>query len=298
MDSERIRIPYPVIVEGRYDRLRLSSVIDAEIITTDGFGIFKNAEKKALLAALAAKTPLIVLTDPDAINVPLTWDVTQIVNSWYENVNYGLVLQPAASGFSGCAGFFSNNYGTGSVKPSLCITYTDVRGVEDCRSYTSQDAGFAGQAFVDNATGNLVVSIPTLTTADALCALQNAMDQLVLGSTQLTEALRQITQGQSSLESGIAAFKTQATTLNEATGTLAEGADALATGIGGAETGADELEGYAQSATDLSAGAVSSMGTAAEQLSSVAEQLGQAGTAVELAIRVVHRGFIKIVVAE
>ena len=65
MDSERIRIPYPVIVEGRYDRLRLSSVIDAEIITTDGFGIFKNAEKKALLAALAAKTPLIVLTDPD-----------------------------------------------------------------------------------------------------------------------------------------------------------------------------------------------------------------------------------------
>ena len=61
----RIRVPYPVIVEGRYDKLRLASVIDAKIITTDGFGIFKNEEKKALLRALAARTPVIVLTDPD-----------------------------------------------------------------------------------------------------------------------------------------------------------------------------------------------------------------------------------------
>lgn len=65
MKRERIKIPYPVIVEGKYDRLRLSSVIDAKIITTDGFGIFKNNEKRALLRALAAKTPVIVLTDPD-----------------------------------------------------------------------------------------------------------------------------------------------------------------------------------------------------------------------------------------
>ncbi len=62
---ERLAIPYPVIVEGRYDVLKLQTVIDADIITTDGFGIFRNSEKKALLRALAAKTPLIVLTDPD-----------------------------------------------------------------------------------------------------------------------------------------------------------------------------------------------------------------------------------------
>ena len=62
---DRLKIPYPVIVEGKYDRAKLSSVIDARIITTDGFGIFKNKEKTALLRALAKKTPLIVLTDPD-----------------------------------------------------------------------------------------------------------------------------------------------------------------------------------------------------------------------------------------
>ncbi len=65
MSPERLKIPYPVIVEGKYDKLRISAVAEAEIITTDGFGIFKNNEKKALLRALAKKTPLIVLTDPD-----------------------------------------------------------------------------------------------------------------------------------------------------------------------------------------------------------------------------------------
>lgn len=60
-----LKIPYPVIVEGKYDRLRLLSVIDAHIITTDGFGIFKKSEKTALLRALAAKRGVIVLTDSD-----------------------------------------------------------------------------------------------------------------------------------------------------------------------------------------------------------------------------------------
>ena len=64
-DFEKLKVPFPVIVEGKYDKLRLSSVIEAQIIATDGFGIFKNHEKAALLRALARKTPLIVLTDPD-----------------------------------------------------------------------------------------------------------------------------------------------------------------------------------------------------------------------------------------
>ena len=63
--NDKLKIPYPVIVEGKYDKLRLSSVIEAQIIVTDGFGIFKNHERAALLRALARKTPLIVLTDPD-----------------------------------------------------------------------------------------------------------------------------------------------------------------------------------------------------------------------------------------
>ncbi len=63
--EERIKIPYPVIVEGRYDKLRLQNVIEAQILTTDGFGVFNQREKKQLFRALAERTPLIVLTDSD-----------------------------------------------------------------------------------------------------------------------------------------------------------------------------------------------------------------------------------------
>ena len=63
--KEKLKIPFPVIVEGKYDRLRLISVIDAHIITTDGFGIFNKKEKTALLRALAKAGQVIVLTDSD-----------------------------------------------------------------------------------------------------------------------------------------------------------------------------------------------------------------------------------------
>ena len=62
---EKLKIPYPVIVEGKYDRERLLCVMEGQILTTDGFGIFKKKEKLALFRALAKKSPLIVLTDPD-----------------------------------------------------------------------------------------------------------------------------------------------------------------------------------------------------------------------------------------
>ena len=62
---EKLKIAYPVIVEGKYDRLRLLCVMQGQILTTDGFGIFKQKEKLALLRALAQRSPLIVLTDPD-----------------------------------------------------------------------------------------------------------------------------------------------------------------------------------------------------------------------------------------
>lgn len=65
MTSERLQIPFPVIVEGRYDKLRLECVMEGQILTTDGFGVFNNREKTQLFRALARKTPLILLTDSD-----------------------------------------------------------------------------------------------------------------------------------------------------------------------------------------------------------------------------------------
>ena len=62
---EKLNIPYPIVVEGKYDRLRLLCVCNAQIITTDGFGIFKKHEKLALIRKLGSASPIIVLTDSD-----------------------------------------------------------------------------------------------------------------------------------------------------------------------------------------------------------------------------------------
>lgn len=61
-----IKIDLPIIVEGKYDKIKLSSIFDAVIITTEGFGIFKNKEKMELIKKLAQKNGVIVLTDSDS----------------------------------------------------------------------------------------------------------------------------------------------------------------------------------------------------------------------------------------
>lgn len=61
-----IKISKPVIVEGKYDIIKLSNMIDGLIIKTDGFGIFKDKEKQHLLRRLADEKGIIVLTDSDS----------------------------------------------------------------------------------------------------------------------------------------------------------------------------------------------------------------------------------------
>lgn len=60
-----IKIKEAVIVEGKYDKMQLSKVCDALIITTDGFRIFKDKDKREFLKALAQRQGLIILTDSD-----------------------------------------------------------------------------------------------------------------------------------------------------------------------------------------------------------------------------------------
>lgn len=63
--SKKLKTDKVIIVEGKYDKIALSSVIDARIIVLDGFGIFKDKEKADLLRKIAEKDQIIVLTDSD-----------------------------------------------------------------------------------------------------------------------------------------------------------------------------------------------------------------------------------------
>ena len=55
-----------IIVEGKYDKNKLSNLVDAVILTTDGFGIFNDAEKREVISRLAEKRGVIILTDSDS----------------------------------------------------------------------------------------------------------------------------------------------------------------------------------------------------------------------------------------
>lgn len=61
-----LKLDSTVIVEGKYDKIRLERVVDATIIVTDGFGIFKNRELKSLIRRLAEKNGIIIFTDSDS----------------------------------------------------------------------------------------------------------------------------------------------------------------------------------------------------------------------------------------
>ena len=65
MSEEKLRVPVPVVVEGKYDKLKLSQVVDAHVITTEGFGVFNKKEKVALIRKLAEPMGIVVLTDSD-----------------------------------------------------------------------------------------------------------------------------------------------------------------------------------------------------------------------------------------
>lgn len=59
-----LKFNIPIIVEGRYDKAKLSGVVDGVIITTDGFGVFRSEEKKALIRRLGERG-VIILSDSD-----------------------------------------------------------------------------------------------------------------------------------------------------------------------------------------------------------------------------------------
>ncbi len=63
--KSKLTLDRPIVVEGKYDKIKLSSIVESEIIALNGFGIFKDEKKRQMLKAIALKHGLIVLTDSD-----------------------------------------------------------------------------------------------------------------------------------------------------------------------------------------------------------------------------------------
>ncbi len=78
-----IKLKQAILVEGKYDAIKLANFVDTLILTTEGFGIFKNKEKQKFLRRIAREKGLIVLTDSDSAG----FMIRNFISSYLANEN-------------------------------------------------------------------------------------------------------------------------------------------------------------------------------------------------------------------
>lgn len=76
---EKIKLKQAVVVEGKYDKIALSQLIDGVIITTDGFGIYSNPETVKLIRFYAENGGIIILTDSDTAGQQIRGKIKSII---------------------------------------------------------------------------------------------------------------------------------------------------------------------------------------------------------------------------
>ena len=76
MNQNKLNLTQALVVEGKYDAARLANLVDATILTTDGFAIFKDKTMQALFKRIAAAQGMILLTDSDAAGFKIRHYIT------------------------------------------------------------------------------------------------------------------------------------------------------------------------------------------------------------------------------
>lgn len=104
-----VKIREAIVVEGRYDKNTLSQIVDAPILETNGFGIFKDKQQMALLRRVAEKRGLIVFTDADGAGFVIRNHIksaipAQYLKHAYTPDIYGKERRKAAPGKEGKLG--------------------------------------------------------------------------------------------------------------------------------------------------------------------------------------------------
>ncbi len=78
-----ISINEVIVVEGKYDRNTLSQIVDATILETSGFGIFKDKKSQEMLRSLARRRGIIIFTDSDGAGFVIRNFISGIVEPQY-----------------------------------------------------------------------------------------------------------------------------------------------------------------------------------------------------------------------
>ncbi len=179
-----IKIRKPIVVEGKYDKIKLSSFLDAFIITTDGFSIFKEREKLEMLRTLAKKTGIIILTDSDTAG----FKIRNFLNSCIPNESITHAYIPDVLGKEKRKSFPSKEgkLGVEGLEKESIITALERSGVfgeiitDNPKKITKLDFFLDGLGGTENSRDNRLkiikkLNLPEHLSSNALLGVLNSM---------------------------------------------------------------------------------------------------------------------------
>ncbi len=148
---DKIRIKEAIIVEGRYDKAKVSGVFDTLIIETGGFRIFENIAKMKLIRTLAQKRGIIIFTDSDGAGLIIRNYIKGSVNKG--EVKHAYIPQiegkerrkkePSKEGFLGVEGINNEIIKTAIMSAAKEKEYTVQK--EQVTKYTLYADGLSGK---------------------------------------------------------------------------------------------------------------------------------------------------------
>lgn len=136
---KKLKLKYPLLVEGSYDKNRVSAVAEGTVITCGGFGIFNSAETKAILRRITQTGKLLVLTDSDGAGLLIRGKLKSILNA--ENIIN--IYTPQIQGkekrkrFPSKAGFLGVEGMSDEVLYALLLPFSDESAAVDFAPVTA-----------------------------------------------------------------------------------------------------------------------------------------------------------------
>ena len=175
-----VKIREAILVEGRYDKNTLSQIVDAPILETGGFGIFKDRQQLALLRQIAQKRGLIVFTDSDGAGFVIRNHIKSAIDGKYLKHAYipdipGKEKRKAAPGKEGKLGVEGMN--PEIILEALRRCGATIEGEESASAHqiTKQDLMALGLSGGANASARRLALLKKLNLPERMSA--NAMLQ-------------------------------------------------------------------------------------------------------------------------
>lgn len=142
-----VKIQEAIVVEGRYDANTLRQIVDAPIFETNGFGIFKDKEKMALLRTVAERRGLIVFTDSDGAGFVIRNHLKSAIPGKYLKHAYipdiyGKEKRKAAPGKEG-------KLGVEGIRPEIILQALEACGATMEEETEKSAGGITKQDLVD-----------------------------------------------------------------------------------------------------------------------------------------------------